>query len=133
MDLLFLFAVRKVFKRLVFDFCLLFFFSFVHADGFFDSLCRFFASTHSFMFYLSILFFSFFVWFWLFICFLLGDTDLFPFLLCYRLLWPSKPLIHLALNGDPGYETKVVVRICLADGIDMLLALLVMDDSCMID
>jgi len=59
MDLLFLFAVRKVFKRLVFDFCLLFFFSFVHADGFFDSLCRFFASTHSFMFYLSILFFLF--------------------------------------------------------------------------
>jgi hypothetical protein len=32
----------------------------------------------------SFLFFSF--WFWLFICFLLGDTDLFPFLLCYRLL-----------------------------------------------
>jgi hypothetical protein len=42
-------------------------------------------------------------------------------------------LIHLALSGDPGYETKVVVRICQADGIDMFLALLVMDGSCMID
>jgi hypothetical protein len=132
MDLLLLFAVRKVFKRWVLIFVCFFYFYLFMLMGF-SILCRFFASTHSFMFYLSILFFSFFVWFWLFICFLLGDTDLFPFLLCYRLLWPSKPLIHLALSGDPGYETKVVVRICQADGIDMFLALLVMDGSCMID
>ena len=51
---------------------------------------------------------SFSVWFWLFICFLLWDTELFLFLLRYRFLWLSKPLVHLALSGDPGYETKVV-------------------------
>jgi hypothetical protein len=109
-----------------------FLFSFVDVDRFFDSPCRF-SCIYTLFGVLSFHTVLFSVWFLLFICFLLGDTDWFPFLLRYRLLWPSKPLIHLALSGDPGYETKVVVRICLADGIDMFLALLVMDGSCMID